>query len=247
MSSRGRIDIHSHLIPGIDDGCEDLGESLACVRRLIEAGYVGSVCTPHLWPGAYPWNTPRRVAEEVAALRKAMAAEGLDYMLWQGGELRVDPHVVSWMKEQGVPTLAGSRCVLLDFWEDHWPGYVDDALAWLQSEGYQPVLAHPERLGIANDERWRAELERWGGEGGRGLLLQGNLRPLVGGDGPTATRRGRGLLERGGYAALALDMHRPDTLDERLSGLKVAAAIVGGAEVDRLTIQAPREMLGLTI
>ena len=259
MSSLRRIDIHSHLIPGVDDGCADLDESLACVRRLIEAGYVGSVCTPHLWPAAYPWNTPRRVAEEVADLRAVLAAQGLTYTLWQGGELRLDPHTVSWMQEQGVPTLAGSRCVLIDFWENYWPAYADEAIGWLLSEGYQPVLAHPERIGIDDDERWLAELRRWtspeqrggrggrGGRGRRGLLLQGNLRPLVGGDGPTAARRGRTLLGQGAYAVLALDMHRPDTLEERLAGLTAAATLITPAEVDRLTIEAPRELLGLPI
>ena len=239
----GRIDIHSHLIPGVDDGCADVGESLACVKRLMGAGYVGSVCTPHVWPAAYPWNTPRRVAEEVAELREVLAGMGLAYEVWTGAEVRLDEHAVARMEREGVPALGESRSVLVDFWADRWPGYVDEALAWLQGEGYRVVLAHPERIGIRDDERWLSELEtRWVERGG---LLQGNLRPLVGGDGKTARRRGEALLRAGRYAVLALDMHRPDTLEERLGGLAAAAKIVGEAEVDRLTGEAVRGLLGV--
>ena len=46
----GRIDVHSHLLPGLDDGCVSLDESLACARRLVAEGYTHSFCTPHIWP-----------------------------------------------------------------------------------------------------------------------------------------------------------------------------------------------------
>ena len=45
----GRIDVHSHLLPGVDDGCRDVAESIACARKMVEAGYTHSYCTPHVW------------------------------------------------------------------------------------------------------------------------------------------------------------------------------------------------------
>src|SRR5947209_11686585 len=94
----GFIDLHSHLLPGIDDGCVAPEESLACVRRLQAEGFSGTVCTPHILPDIYPHNTPDRIKVRVAELQERLRAEGLDYQLWAGGEVRLDPGTLSWFE-----------------------------------------------------------------------------------------------------------------------------------------------------
>ena len=66
------MDIHSHLVPGIDDGCRTLDESLTCIRRLKEIGFVGTICTPHYWPRLFPENLPVQIAEKTELLRAAL-------------------------------------------------------------------------------------------------------------------------------------------------------------------------------
>ena len=64
----GRIDVHSHLLPGVDDGCPSLEESIRCARELLRHGYTHSFCTPHFWPGLS--NTVESVTLRVASLQR---------------------------------------------------------------------------------------------------------------------------------------------------------------------------------
>ncbi len=234
----GYIDIHSHLLPGVDDGCADLEQSLACVHRLMEAGFVGSICTPHIYPEIFPDNKPTNIAQWTRQLRQALADNGVDYPIWSGGELRLLPDSVSWMQEHGVPTLAESRCVLMDFWEKKWPRCVEETMRWLLDNGYQPILAHPERLPATPDlDKRLMALEAMG------VWLQGNFRCMTGEEGYHADRLVRHLLQGGRYKLMAMDMHRPETLEGRLDGLQLVAAEFGQGTLEQLAITAPRELI----
>src|SRR4051812_7484366 len=103
MSVEGFIDVHSHLLPGIDDGCPIIADSLECIRLLKDAGFVGSICTPHFLPTIYPENLPDFVRERTAALQREVDAAGLDYRLWAGAEVRLDAETTQWLDRYGVP------------------------------------------------------------------------------------------------------------------------------------------------
>lgn len=238
----GRIDIHSHMIPGIDDGCAELSESIASIQMLKQAGYVGTVCTPHLWPDMYPENTPANVRRWVADLTTKLQEQDIDYALWPGGELRLFDECIDWLKAVGVPTFADTKYVLADFWEDSWPKYVDSTFDWLLSEGYQPVLAHPERIGIKEGVEKHLDALT-----ARGVLLQGNFRCMTGEDGYLPDQRVRQYIEEGRYWIMALDMHRPSDLTSRLDGLRMVSEEFGQDLVDRMTIDRPRELLGKSL
>ena len=154
---RGRIDVHSHLLPGIDDGCSDLDESLATVRLLVEAGYSGSICTPHVWPERFAQNTPQHIAAWTRQLQAQVAQAGLDYSLWPGGELRLYEGAVAWMRDHGVPTLGASQCVLTDHWEDPWHDWINKTFQWLIDKGYQPITGPPRTAATVADSGRTAE------------------------------------------------------------------------------------------
>ena len=234
----GRIDIHSHLLPGVDDGCEDLEESRECVRLLRAAGYVGSICTPHMWPDLLPTNTPDHVQALTSQLQSVLRDDGIDYQLWPGGEVRLFKGAIDWMKAYGVPTLAGSRCVLFDFWEDKWPRWIDKVLRWLLDEGYRPIMAHPERLTAnANQpERLTAFIDM-------GVWLQGNFLSLTGEDGYLADKLVRQYLTEGRYLLMALDTHGPDSLPGRLDGIQTLKNEFGQEKLDQFLVDAPRELI----
>ncbi len=234
----GRIDLHSHLLPGVDDGCVSVEASLACVTQLKAHGYVGSVCTPHVWADLYPDNTPARIARWVDRLRDRLASDGIDYHLWSGGEVRLFDGIISWLKVHGVPTLAGSDCVLLDFWENSWPRYVDDTFRWLLDEGYTPVLAHPERLPCPGDLA-----DRLDDLAAMGVMLQGNFKPVTGEEGVAAMTLARRLLDEDRYAFMALDMHGPDSLAGRFEGLRIVERECGPARLRRYIESAPRSLI----
>lgn len=235
----GRIDLHSHLLPGIDDGCWNIAESVACVRSLVQHGFVGTVCTPHIWLDEFPRNTPRNIAIWVDQLAKNLADLEIEYRVWPGGELRLEVNTIAALQSQGVPTLADSRYVLTDYWGRRWPAYADDALDYLVQQGYQPILAHPERMGLAEDEleELLSSLTR------RGILLQGNLNSLSGGEGPQAQQRMHAWLAEGRYWLLATDMHGPDTLPGRMAGIDTAEKDFGEATVAQMLGARPREIV----
>lgn len=235
-----RIDLHSHMIPGVDDGCPEPADSIASIKRLIEAGYVGTVCTPHVWPELFPDNTPANIRRWTEDLSKRLKDEGIDYQLWPGGELRLFEECIDWLKANGVPVYADTNYVLADFWDDTWPKHVDQTFDWLKSEGYQPILAHPERIGIKEGlDEHLDDLTA------RGVLLQGNCRCMTGEDGYLADQRVRQYIQQNRYWVLALDTHTPGDLESRLDGLKMVADEFGQDYADYMTITRPRELLGL--
>lgn len=235
-----RIDVHSHMLPGIDDGCEDLEQSLESVVRLQAYGYVGTVCTPHIWPDLFPGNTPSHIQGLTVQLQRELKARGIDYRLWPGGELRLFKGAIKWLGQHGVPTLAGTGYVLCDLWEDRWPRHADQTLDYLLEQGYTPILAHPERMNL--DGKLPGQLDALAE---RGVLLQGNFNCFTGDEGHLAAERVRRFLQEDRYALMAMDMHRPDALDTRLEGLDIMSREFGIDEVDRFTQRAPWELLGL--
>lgn len=238
MIPPGRIDMHSHLVYGIDDGCQTFDDALTSIARLKQAGYVGTICTPHMWPEPWPDNTPHRVTQWTAALADELTAAGVDYHLWAGGEMRVFKGAVEWMEAHGVPTLGGGNCVLVDVWERKWPRWFDSVIDWLLEEGYQPILAHPERspCSVAQPKKL-TELRD------RGVWLQGNFRAMTGEDGYAASTMVRELLRDEAYTFMALDMHTPIDLESRLDGLQLVGMEFGAEVVDQLTDARVRELV----
>jgi len=234
----GRIDIHTHLLPAIDDGCTLPEQAITTIRALIERGYSTCVCTPHIWPDIFPGNTPQNIAYWTEQLSKRLAEEQVAFQLLPGGEARLFKDAVRWMKNHGVPTLGPSKAVLLDTWDDGFPKHAYKTLDWLLAEGYRPVLAHPERSRMGTG--FASILERLAGQG---VLIQGNLMPFAGHDLPGSEDLAWRFLEEGRYDILALDLHRPNTLDNRLAGLDLVEKRIGSAALDRLIAENPRRLL----
>jgi protein-tyrosine phosphatase len=234
----GRIDVHSHLLPGVDDGCRTVDDSLACARRLVAAGYTHSFCTPHVWPGLWQ-DAGRQIATRVADLQGHLDAAGVPLKLFPGGEMNVRPNMVGSPAEPVVSYGMKGKHLLFDIWADELPPYFAPTVQWLRSKVDTLILAHPERLrAVQNDpglvRYFKDEL---------GLLLQGNLQCF---DDPVGTPT-RDLIEQFAegteYFMFGTDLHKPETLDVRLRGLERAIELLGDAEVNRLTINHPREIL----
>ena len=234
----GRIDMHCHLLPGVDDGCETFADAAECIGQLKAAGFVGSICTPHIWPDLLPVNTPEHIHAFVAHFQDELRTAGIDYHIWPGGEFRLFKDAINWMKEHGVPTLAQSRCVLIDHWLDNWPRWTDKGLRWLIDQGYRPILAHPERMPMTQNQPDKLnELIDMG------VLLQGNFMSLTGEDGYDADKLVRQYLGEGKYQFMALDAHVPDGIGSRLDGMSILAREFGQDMLDRFTIEAPRNLI----
>jgi protein-tyrosine phosphatase len=233
----GRIDVHSHLLPGVDDGCATLEDSLACARRLVEAGYTHSVCTPHIWPNL-PENSPAKIVAGVARLQQAMDKAGIPLHLIPGGEHNLSPQFMRTPRENLMTYGAKGRFLLMDLWVNRLPEWFDDAVRWTQGQGLTVILAHPERMAVVQD---RPELADHFTD--LGLLLQGNLQCL--GEPPklSVRRVAEQYLREGRYFMLGSDLHGSDSLAVRLRGLNNAIEMAGEEEVWRLTRENPKRLI----
>jgi protein-tyrosine phosphatase len=241
LPKTGLIDLHCHLLPGIDDGCREMSQTLECIRLWKQAGFCGAVCTPHMATTWFPENNPLSISPLLDHVREELAAAKIDFELWAGGEVRLSDRVMSWFEEFGVPTLGSGRCVLIDWWSNDWPAYCTEACVYLLERNYQPILAHPERMGLPEQELTAVvrDLQT------AGVWLQGNLNSLSGGEGTDAQRRADDWLMREQYFVLASDTHEPRGITTRAQGLAQVQRW-NDRLAQRYLAERPREILNST-
>jgi protein-tyrosine phosphatase len=234
----GRIDVHSHLIPAVDDGCGSYAESVECARRMVAAGYTHSFCTPHIWPNLLN-NTIDAIGNWTDQLQQKLDEAAVPLTLLPGGEINLRADIIEAIRPEKLVTYAmAGRHVLIDFWADRLPPHFEPSIRWMQSHGLTVILAHPERLRAVQDQPELADYFA-----GLGVLLQGNLQCFS--DPPHAlTRRTiERFLKEDRYFLLGSDLHKLETLPQRLAGLQRAIDLAGPETVDRLTIHHPRKLL----
>lgn len=233
------LDLHSHVLPGVDDGCETLAESLKIVRDSIALGCRVLACTPHMGVDRYADNTPAIILGAVEQLRQAIAHEGLEIELIAAGEFRLTIDSIAWLRRHGVPTLGSGNHVLIDTWSRSWEPEFDDAIQWLFDQGYQPVLAHPERMKL-EDEVWYPLIESLLQ---RQVLLQGNFKSFGPDDQERVRQRGWSLLEQKAYHLLAGDLHGPASFPARVSGLAALFSAPDDHGLEQLLVDRPAALL----
>jgi protein-tyrosine phosphatase len=233
----GRIDVHSHLLPGIDDGCKTLAESLECAARLVEAGYTHSFCTPHIWP-SLPGNTARSIPPATLALQAALDEAGIRLTVMPGGENNLRAQTPTLPASELVTYGMGGKYLLFDFWTDRLPPFFEAGVTHYQSQGFVAILAHPERLNLV--QRNPDIIDQFQE---RGLLLQGNLQCFSDPIGSDTRRCAERFLAQNRYFMLGSDLHGPATLDSRLAGLERVAELVDEPTLWRLTRDNPMRLM----
>jgi protein-tyrosine phosphatase len=232
----GRVDVHAHLLPGIDDGCKSVEESIACARALVANGYTHAFCTPHIWP-TYKGVSRVSVPRWCKALQAELARAGVPLELLPGGEMNIYLGVDKTPADE-VVSLGLGKYMLVDMWAPEIPPHFEQAVRWLQGMGLTVILAHPERMRAVQD---RPELADYFAS--LGVLLQGNLQCFS--DRPDAATRQ--VVEQyildGRYFLLGSDSHNPQSMDVRMNGLRRAIELVGEAKVNQLTVTNPRKLV----
>ena len=232
-----RIDVHSHLLPAVDDGCKTVDESIQCARMLVAAGYSHCFCTPHIWPGN-PVETEQLVAKWTEELQGALKSAGVPLRLLPGGELNLHPGVMQTPAERIISMGLAQRYILVDMWADELPQWFEPTVRWLQEMKLTVILGHPERMRAVQDQpELAAEFARLG------VLLQGNLQCLADKPDSYTRRTAERYLTEGRYFTLGSDCHNVEGLKSRLVGLCNAIELVGEAAVDKLTCHNPRQLL----
>ena len=197
------IDIHAHILPGVDDGSPSLASSLEMARLALESGVDAMIATPHrnlpesdemLWADALARRT-----EELSA---ALAEERVPLRLYAGMEIFGMPDTADKLRDGRLCTLASSRYPLIEFPFHDYGLEATELLGRVLDLGLRPIVAHPERYRYAQEEPRLLNL--WAD---MGCLLQVNRGSLLGRFGPRAEALGSSLVARGFAAFVASDAH----------------------------------------
>jgi tyrosine-protein phosphatase YwqE len=193
-------DVHSHLIPGIDDGSKSLDESINLILGLQSLGYKKIVTTPHIMFDYYR-NDKEKILSGLKRLREAVSLHKIDMQIDAAAEYYVDDHFEKLIEENDLLTF-GDKMVLfeLSFFEE--PRMLDQVIFKLQLEGYKPVLAHPERYAY-----WHRSMENYEKLTDKGVLLQANLGSFSGNYGPEVMKVANYLADNGLIKLLGSDTH----------------------------------------
>lgn len=232
------IDLHSHLLPGIDDGAPDLDISLKMARIAADDGIQVMACTPHIYPGMFENSGPDiklRVAELQAQLNEA----GINLKLTWGADAHVAPDLMEKLKSGAAPSLNDTRYFLLE--PPHHvapPKFSEFAFSFLAA-GYVPVITHPERLSWIKEH-----YEAFCDLSDKGVWMQITAGSLTGRFGQAARYWGERMLDEGRVHILATDAHSPDRRPPLLAeGREAAIRWVGKQEAQHLVETRPLGIL----
>jgi protein-tyrosine phosphatase len=198
------IDIHCHLLPGIDDGPATTEDALALARALVDDGVQHAVCTPHVFPGRFD-NQRSSIAADFARFEAALAREGIDLPVMWAGEVRLTPEVLDLLARDELPFLGqvqDCRTLLLELPDGQIPIGAGRFVARLTAQAIRPVIVHPERnrAVMEDPERLRPFVQD-------GCFVQVTAASITGHFGECAQRATQYMLDRGWVHAVASDSH----------------------------------------
>ncbi|MGF1565796.1 MAG: tyrosine-protein phosphatase [Flavobacteriales bacterium] len=199
------VDMHSHLVPGIDDGSPNMEASLAMIRHFADLGYRKIITTPHVMSDYYR-NTSEIITKGRDAVRSALKAANIDIAFDAAAEYYLDEHFEKLIEANDILTI-GNRYVLFELPFMAAPDMLKSTLFKLQMAGYKPILAHPERYPY-----WHRETQKFKDLVDRDVLLQININSLTGFYGPGVQKCGEWLIDQGLVAFAASDCHHPGHL-----------------------------------
>ncbi|MBN1663685.1 MAG: tyrosine protein phosphatase [Deltaproteobacteria bacterium] len=232
------IDIHCHILPGLDDGPETLGEAMEMCRRAAADGVRTIVATPHFKPGTYEYAGADILAA-AAALGEAIEKEGLDVRIIPGAEIAVSPEMKDYVKRGGCLTLNRSRYFLAEFHPLSVPSRWDAFLESFLDAGLRPIIAHPERnyWFIKHREALSAAVQR-------GIMVQITAMSITGGFGPETRDFSAYLLKNNLVHAIGSDGHSADLRPPMLSAAAaIAANLIGAERAAALTTTIPQSII----
>ncbi len=218
------IDIHSHIVPGIDDGARDIATSLEMARIAINDGITHMVCTPHITPGIYD-NNSRIILDKITELRAVLAEYEIPLELFSGADVHVAPDIARNIADQKVPTINNSRYFLLEPSHHVLPPHICQLSKKLMNAGYYPVLTHPERLSwIERHYDTIVELDD------AGVIMQITAASLTGRFGKRPAYWAQRMLDEGRIDVLASDAHNTSSRPPVLSKARDLVASQFGDE-----------------
>ncbi len=214
-------DIHSHLIPGIDDGSPDVESSMILIKGMIELGYKKLFITPHIHKELYA-NDLQTISQGFQILQKAVAKENLSIELYFGAEYFLEFEFSELLKKETLLSFGNNYLLMETSFVAPYP-HLEETIFELKVKGYKPILAHPERY------RYELTIPQVKNLKNKGCLMQVNLLSFTGSYGKNAQIFAYKLLEEGLIDFLGSDLHHETGL-LKLGNLALDSKLLGALE-----------------
>lgn len=196
-----KTDMHSHLLPGIDDGAQDIATSIQLIKGMKEAGYSKLITTPHIMWDMYQ-NTRDIILSTLDEMRDVLKEQEIGIELDAAAEYFLDGYVMGLLKNKEPLLTFGDNMVLSEFSMASPPIDLKEILFEMRMQDYQPVIAHPERyIYLEHNKEFYDELKD------AGYLFQLNILSFAGVYGRSVNELAHHLLKKGYYDFVGTDLH----------------------------------------
>lgn len=227
------IDIHNHIIYGVDDGARDIGESLKMIELYQKAGFDQIIATSHYDRSRYMVDAGE-IKEKVEILNEEIAGQALDFKIYPGHEIQVELDMIKKLKSGELLTLNGSKYVLCELSFVNKPNFLKDLFYNMQLEGYIPIIAHAERYPYVEDHiEWLEDFIK------AGALVQINYASIKSHADTT-----RELLQRNMVHIIGTDAHQSEWRSPDISAYKdEIKKIISKETFDKLSTINPLKVI----
>ncbi|MGV3572041.1 MAG: tyrosine-protein phosphatase [Ramlibacter sp.] len=231
------IDLHSHILPGIDDGSRSQAMSLDMARMAVADGIEVMACTPHIYPGLY-MNATEGISAARDALQQSLDEAGIPLKLTIGADVHLVPGLLEGLRAGTVPCLHRTRYLLLEPSHHVAPPRFEESVFQLVAEGYVPVITHPERLTWVEDH-----YAVFGNLVKQGCWMQVTAGAVTGVFGTRAKYWAEKFLGDGMTHILATDAHSSGRRAPIMSKAREVAERMLGREEARLLVRGRPQMI----
>jgi len=203
-----RYDLHSHLLPAVDDGVRDWDDALKSVGILEQIGYQGAVTTPHIYPDLFN-NKEADLRIQFSELCARVRLRYPNFSLALGAEYYFDDRLIDRIHSNPSNLLTfgtGQKFILIEFPRGYLPSDISGLLSTCKTHKLQPIIAHVERYEYVQTDKAHLLLKTWMEEG---AFIQMDLGAVAGQFGPEAEKTAMNILKMGGYHFIGTDMHTP--------------------------------------
>lgn len=196
-----RVDVHSHLVPAIDDGIQSIEEGLDILREMAALGYEKVITTPHTMPGSFD-NTPEIILSGLEKMKAAVKEEGINITMEAATEYYMDDVFLAKLENDEPLMTFGGNYVLFETGFLSPPPFMKEAIFLMNIKGYKPVYAHPERYEyLIQDQELLEEMID------RDVVFQLNLGSLAGAYGKPVQKFAEKLVDRKIVKLVGTDCH----------------------------------------
>ena len=232
------IDIHTHILPNIDDGARSIEETFNLIKEAKNAGFEAIVSTSHYKEGYYETDTPEREVW-INAIYENLKAKNIDVELYLGNEIYMSENMIRLLEEGKASTINDTSYVLFEMPLNAEPLNLYDVIYEMLQYKIVPILAHPERYTfIQKEPELVYDLIK------KGVLMQANYGSIIGQYGEKAEIIVKKFLENDMIHMLGSDVHRPGTIYPKIPEiLSKLEELIGEEKLEKLTTKNPKLVL----